>query len=134
MRQTIFTRFARLAAIVSGKPLTFIVAVVIIAIWALTGPFFGYSDTWQLVINTGTTIITFLMVFLIQNTQNRDTEALQIKLDELIRSLKGARNEVLDLEEMDEHQLNEIRKEYLALADHARQHLEGRAHSTDKRK
>jgi low affinity Fe/Cu permease len=129
---SLFTRFARLAAVASGKPITFIIAASIILLWAFTGPLFGFSDTWQLVINTGTTIITFLMVFLIQNTQNRDTEALQIKLDEIIRSLKGARNEVLDLEDMDEKELNAIRKEYLELADHARLHLEGRTHSTDK--
>ena len=119
-----FTRFARTAATVTGKPITFIIASLVILIWAVTGPLFGFSDTWQLVINTSTTIITFLMVFLIQNTQNRDTEALQIKLDEIIRSIKGARNEVLDLEELDEKQLNEIRKEYLALAEQARLHLE----------
>jgi len=120
----LFTRFARLAATVTGKPLTFIAAVTIIVVWATTGPLFGFSDTWQLVINTGTTIITFLMVFLIQNTQNRDTEALQIKLDELIRATRSARNAVLDLEQMDEKQLDHIRKEYLDLAEHARHHLE----------
>ncbi len=119
-----FTRFARVAATFTGKPVIFIIAVSIIVLWALTGPLFGFSDTWQLVVNTGTTIITFLMVFLIQNTQNRDTEALQIKLDEIIRSTRGARNAVLDLEEMDEKQLDAIRKEYLELADHARRRLE----------
>ncbi len=96
----------------------------VILVWAITGPLFSFSDTWQLVINTGTTIVTFLMVFLIQNTQNRDTEALQIKLDELIRAAKGARNEFLDLEELDEKELDEIRTQYLELADHARKHLE----------
>jgi low affinity Fe/Cu permease len=101
-------------------------ACAIILFWALTGPFFNFSDTWQLVINTGTTIITFLMVFLIQNTQNRDTEALQLKLDELIRAAKGARNEVIDLEEMDEKELQRIHQEYMALAEHARMHLEER--------
>jgi len=127
---SLFTRFARVASNVTGRPITFIIAVLIIIGWALLGPFFGFSDTWQLVINTGTTIITFLMVFLIQSTQNRDTEAVQIKLDEIIRSIRGARNEVLDLEEMDEKELNQIRKEYLALAEHARLHLEkgGKAH------
>lgn len=119
-RSSVFTRFARRTSAIAGRPLTFILAVVIILIWAATGPLFGFSDTWQLVINTGTTIITFLMVFLIQNTQNRDTEALQIKLDELIRAMKGARNEVLDLEEMDEKELDEIREEYLGLANDAR--------------
>lgn len=121
---SLFTRFARVASTVTGKPITFIGAVLVIVVWALTGPLFGFSDTWQLVINTGTTIITFLMVFLIQNTQNRDTEALQIKLDELIRATRSARNAVLDLEQMDEKQLDHIRKEYLDLAEHARHHLE----------
>ena len=125
-KSSIFTRFARWISAVSGRPRTFTFAVLVIVVWAVTGPIFEFSDTWQLVINTGTTIITFLMVFLIQNTQNRDTEALQIKLDELIRAVKGARNEVLDLEEMDEEQLNAIRKEYLELADHARQRIEAR--------
>jgi len=128
---SLFTRFAKIASSIAGKPATFIAAVFIIIGWAVTGPLFGFSDTWQLVINTGTTIITFLMVFLIQNTQNRDTEALQIKLDEIIRSLKGARNEVLDLEDLDEKQLDQIRKEYQDLAEHARDHLKGRMHSTD---
>lgn len=123
---SLFTHFARRAAVVTGKPVTFFLAVAIIIAWAITGPFFGFSDTWQLVINTGTTIVTFLMVFLIQNTQNRDTEALQIKLDEIIRSMTKARNEVLDLEEMDEQQLNKIREEYLELAEHARKHLDRR--------
>jgi len=123
---SLFTRFARVASTAAGRPITFIAAVLIIVVWALSGPLFGFSDTWQLVINTGTTIVTFLMVFLIQNTQNRDTEALQIKLDEIIRSIRGARNEVLDLEEMDEKELNRIRKEYLDLAEHARIHIEKR--------
>jgi len=126
-KRSIFTRFARWTSGVTGRPLTFIVAVSVVVAWAVTGPLFDFSDTWQLVINTSTTIVTFLMVFLIQNTQNRDTEALQIKLDEIIRALKGARNEVLDLEEMDEKQLDEIRKEYLGLAEHARRHLEERS-------
>ena len=116
-----FTKFARLAAHVTGKPATFILAATIIIIWAILGPFFGFSDTWQLVINTGTTIITFLMVFLIQNTQNRDTEALQIKLDEIIRSIKGARNQMLDLEDLDEKELDEIRREYVDLAEKSRE-------------
>jgi low affinity Fe/Cu permease len=123
----VFTRFAKWTAHVTGKPVTFIFAVSIIVIWALTGPLFGYSDTWQLVINTGTTIITFLMVFLIQNTQNRDTEALQVKLDELIRANQEARNQLLDLEELDEEELDEIRLEYLELAEVARMELEARA-------
>ena len=121
-----FSRFARSAAVISGRPSTVAMAVAVILIWALTGPLFGFSDTWQLVINTGTTIVTFLMVFLIQNTQNRDTEALQIKLDEIIRSTRKARNELLDLEEMDTASLDEIRQQYLRLAEHARLHLDKR--------
>ena len=120
----VFTRFARKVSALTGRPLTFALAILIIVVWAITGPLFGFSDTWQLVINTGTTIVTFVMVFLIQNTQNRDTEALQIKLDELIRAVRGARNEVIDLEDMDESELDSIRQEYLDLADHARRHIE----------
>ena len=123
-KRSIFSRFSRWVSEASGRPITFFLAISIIVVWSITGPVFGFSDTWQLVINTGTTIVTFLMVFLIQNTQNRDTEALQIKLDELIRAVKGARNEVLDLEEMDAAQLDRIREEYLHLADQARRHLE----------
>lgn len=115
-----FTRFAKMASTVAGKPLTFFLAVLIIVAWAVTGPLFDFSDTWQLVINTGTTIITFLMVFLIQNTQNRDTEAIQIKLDELLRCVKGTREEMMDLEELDEKELNSIRNEYLVIAKKAR--------------
>lgn len=109
-----------MASTVAGKPLTFFLAVLIIVAWAVTGPLFDFSDTWQLVINTGTTIITFLMVFLIQNTQNRDTEAIQIKLDELLRCVKGTREEMMDLEELDEKELNSIRNEYLVIAKKAR--------------
>ena len=119
-----FTRFAKWAARATGKPIAFIGAASIIVLWALSGPLFDFSDTWQLVINTGTTIITFLMVFLIQNTQNRDTEAMQIKLDELIRAVGTAQNTVLDLEEMDEAELDRIRVEYQELAEKARAKLE----------
>lgn len=111
-----FTRLAKRTSTITGRPITFILAVVIIFAWAVTGPLFHYSDTWQLVINTSTTIITFLMVFLIQNTQNRDTEALQIKLDELIRAMETANNSLLDLEEMDDKELDRIRDTYTALA------------------
>lgn len=130
-KTSVFSQFARWIAAVTGRPRVFILAVAIILAWALTGPIFGFSDTWQLVINTGTTIVTFLMVFLIQNTQNRDTEALQIKLDELIRSIREARNEVLDLEELDEGELDQIRKEYLDLAEKARQHIEERGKQSE---
>jgi low affinity Fe/Cu permease len=118
-----FTRFAKLTARVTGRPSTFAVAVAVIIGWALTGPLFGYSDTWQLVINTGTTIITFLMVFLIQNTQNRDSEAMQVKLDELIRAVAGAHNVLLDLEELEERDLDRIRAGYEKLAERARERL-----------
>lgn len=121
--KSLFTKFARHAANVTGRPITFIVAVLIIVSWAFLGPFFGVSDSWQLVINTST-IITFLMVILIQNTQNRDTEALQIKLDEMIRSIKGARNVMKGFEEMDEKGLNRIVDEYLGLAEHERLNIE----------
>ena len=111
-----FTRFAKKTSTYTGRPATFIIAVLVIVVWACTGPLFDYSDTWQLVINTGTTIITFLMVFLIQNTQNRDTEALQIKLDEIIRAIGTANNALLDLEEMDDKELDRIRETYQKLA------------------
>jgi low affinity Fe/Cu permease len=118
-----FTRFAKWAARAAGRPMTFVVAVLVIVIWAMTGKFFNYSDTWQLVINTSTTIVTFLMVFLIQNTQNRDSEALQIKLDELIRAMESAHNALLDLEELDDEQLDRIRSDYEGLARKARADL-----------
>jgi low affinity Fe/Cu permease len=115
-----FSRFAKVTARYTGKPLTFIFAVLIILLWAITGPIFAFSDTWQLVINTGTTIITFLMVFLIQNTQNRDSEAMQVKLDELIRVTSGAQNALLDLEELEEEELDVIRDRYENIAERAR--------------
>lgn len=104
-----------------GHPVTFVVAVLIIAAWALTGPLFHFSDTWQLIINTSTTIVTFLMVFLIQNTQNRDSEAIQLKLDELIRAVEGAHNGLLDIEELTEEDLNGLRSRYAKLASAARE-------------
>jgi len=122
-RRSWFTRTAKWASHAAGRPATFSIAVTIILLWAITGPIFHFSDTWQLVINTGTTIITFLMVFLIQNTQNRDTEALQIKLDELLRSVENAHTVLLDLEELDEEELDLVRKDYLALATKAREAL-----------
>ena len=115
-----FTRLAKWTARETGRPAAFVGAVSLILGWACTGPLFGFSDTWQLVINTGTTIVTFLMVFLIQNTQNRDTEALQVKLDELIRALEGAHNGLLDLEELEEEELDRIRAYYERLAERAR--------------
>ena len=118
-----FTSFAKWTARASGRPATFALAAGIIVVWAVTGPLFGFSDTWQLVINTGTTIGTFLMVFLIQNTQNRDTEALQVKLDELIRVTEGAHLVLLDLEELDDRQLDKVRDTYERLAAKAREDL-----------
>jgi low affinity Fe/Cu permease len=119
-----YTRFAKTAARWSGRPITFFFSFLLIATWLVTGPLFHYSDTWQLVINTATTIITFLMVFLIQNTQNRDTQAIQIKLDELIRATQGAHNALLDLEEMDGGDLDLFRNRYQKLARSARGELE----------
>ncbi|MET0621577.1 MAG: low affinity iron permease family protein [Pyrinomonadaceae bacterium] len=119
-----FTRFAKWTARATGRPAAFAVAAGVVLVWATTGPLFGFSDTWQLVINTGTTIVTFLMVFLIQNTQNRDTEALQIKVDELIRVTKGAHLVLLDLEELDDRQLDRIHETYERLAANARRDME----------
>jgi low affinity Fe/Cu permease len=118
-----FAQFANAIAQISGRPATFIMAVMTVVVWAVTGPLFQYSDTWQLVINTGTTIVTFLMVFLIQNTQNRDSHAIQIKLDELIRSIEGAHNSLLDLEELDDEVIDRMRKRYIELAEAARKGL-----------
>jgi low affinity Fe/Cu permease len=115
-----YAAWAKIVAHETGRPRSFALAVAAIVIWGVTGPIFGYSDTWQLVINTSTTIITFLMVFLIQNTQTRDTQAMQIKLDELIRVTKGAHNALLDLEELEEGQLEAFRQKYQALATAAR--------------
>ena len=118
-----YSRFAKEAARFCSRPKVFILAVGVIIVWIVTGPIFGFSDTWQLVINTGTTIVTFLMVFLIQNTQYRDTEAIQLKLDELIRATQGAHNALLDLEELEEDDLEGFRTKYEALASSARAEL-----------
>lgn len=120
MRIAWYSKFAKGASHFCGRPRVFALAVVVIAAWLISGPLFHFSDTWQLVINTGTTIITFLMVFLIQNTQNRDTEAIQVKLDELIRATTGAHNALLDLEELEEEDLDAFRIKYQALAAAAR--------------
>ncbi|MGC4032282.1 MAG: low affinity iron permease family protein [Tepidisphaeraceae bacterium] len=115
-----FTRFAGTTAKITGKPITFAVALAVLIVWAVSGPVFGFNDTWQLVINTGTTIVTFLMVFLIQNTQNRDSEAIHIKLDELIKVIEKANNKLLDIEELDEKELDDIRTEFEKVAEDAR--------------
>jgi low affinity Fe/Cu permease len=130
-RRSVFNRFAERAAHASGRPRTFVGALVVVVVWAALGPVFHYSDTWQLVINTGTTIITFLMVFLIQNTQNRDARAVQIKLDELIRAIDGAHNALLDLEDLNEDELATIRESYAHLAEHARESLGRGERDTD---
>jgi low affinity Fe/Cu permease len=116
-----FTNFARTTARLSGRPGTFGLAVAIIIVWGVTGPLFHFSDTWQLVINTGTTIVTFLMVDLIQNTQNRDSEAVQIKLDELVRAVEGARNALIDLEDMDDKEIEKVQESYKNIARTARE-------------
>jgi low affinity Fe/Cu permease len=126
-----YARFAKSTARYCGKPPVFVLAVAVIAAWLITGPIVHFSDTWQLVINTGTTIITFLMVFLIQNTQNRDTEAMQIKLDELIRATRGAHNVLLDLEELEEKSLEAFRRRYQQLANVAREQLREGSVDTD---
>ena len=115
-----FSHFARLTAHATGRPAAFLSAAAVILVWILTGPLFPWSDTWQLVINTGTTIVTFLMVFLIQNTQNRDGEALQVKIDELIRAVEGARNEMIDLEDLEQKDLDQVRATFSLLARQAR--------------
>ncbi len=126
-----YSGFAKQISRFCGRPIVFVFAVGTILMWIITGPIFNFSDTWQLVINTATTIITFLMVFLIQSTQNRDTEAIQVKLDELIRVTQGAHNILLDLEELDEAQLDEFRSRYQLLASLARAGIEKGQVDTD---
>jgi low affinity Fe/Cu permease len=117
---TLFDRFAKWTSRAAGHPSTFVVAVLVLLVWATSGPIFGFDNTWQLAINTGTTIVTFLMVFLIQNTQNRDSAAMQLKLDELIRAIDGAHNGLLDLEELSSEDLARIRAGFEALVRDAR--------------
>lgn len=121
-RKAWFTRFAKATARTTGRPVAFLLAFGTILVWVVSGPLFGYSDTWQLVINTGTTIVTFLMVFLIQNTQNRDSEAMHVKLDGIISAMDGVQNSLLDLEELEEEDLDRIRARYRRLAERARAH------------
>ena len=124
-----FNKFARHVSEVAGTAWTSLAAILIIVIWAVTGPLFGFSDTWQLVINTGTTIITFIMVFIIQNTQNRDAKAMHLKVDELIRAMHGARNSLVDLEDMADDELNALAEEFAALHERERDAFEERGHS-----
>ncbi|MGD9869270.1 MAG: low affinity iron permease family protein [Hyphomicrobiales bacterium] len=121
-----FSKFSHTVAHATGTPAAFLIATLIIVIWAVSGPMFGYSDTWQLVINTGTTIVTFLMVFLIQNTQNRDTMALQLKLSELIIAMKGAKDSVATIEDLSEEDLEELHKELAQRMKMARDVLSSR--------
>ena len=127
-----FSHFAHATSLWTGHPATFLLAVAVVLAWVVTGPFFNYSDTWQLVINTGTTIVTFLMVFLIQNTQNRDAKAIHLKLDELIRSVEGARDELVDLEDLSDDDLQKLQKQFEQLRkeqgdeieDHVEKHID----------
>jgi len=128
-----FTKLTKWTARATGQPLAFGIAFLIIIVWGITGPLFKFSDTWQLIINTGTTIVTFLMVFLIQSTQNRDSTAIHLKLDELIRSIEGAHNALLDMEELDECDLETIRADYEKLATRARGELEKRDRQTKRK-
>jgi len=122
----VFSKFAQITSHATGHPIAFLVALLVVVVWGATGPIFNYSDTWQLVINTGTTIVTFLMVFLIQNTQNRDTLALQLKLDELVLAQKGAHNSFVDLESLSETELERIHEDLCKRADHTLNTLESR--------
>jgi low affinity Fe/Cu permease len=131
-RRSRFSQFANWAARAAGHPLSFLTACLVILVWLATGPIFAWSDTWQLVINTGTTIITFLMVFLIQNTQNRDSHAVQLKLDELIRAVEGAHNALLDIEELTDEELTVMRKRYAVLAARAREQVRMGGRDTDR--
>jgi low affinity Fe/Cu permease len=126
-----FTRLAKSTARWAGRPIAFLVALAVVILWLASGPFFHFSDTWQLVINTSTTIITFLMVFLIQNTQYRDAEAVQVKLDELLRVTAGAHNSLLDLEELEDKELDKIKEDYQAIAGRARERLRRGESDTD---
>jgi low affinity Fe/Cu permease len=129
-----FTSFARKTSHATGRPIAFFLATAVIVVWASLGPIFHFSDTWQLVINTSTTIVTFLMVFLIQNTQNRDSEAMHLKLDELIRAATEADNKMLDLEDLEDEELAEIHARYCAMATSAGEHIEARGGGRAKRR
>jgi low affinity Fe/Cu permease len=125
-----FRLFARKTSTALGSPWAFVIALLIIVVWAATGPIFHFSDTWQLIINTGTTIVTFLMVFLIQNTQNRDAKAVHLKLDEIIRAIKGARNELVDLEELSDEELKKLEQQFQLIRQSAKRDGNHRRHGT----
>src|ERR1044072_3577967 len=127
-----FSRFSHTISVWTGHPLAFLVAVLLVIVWVLTRPIFHYSDTWQLVINTGTTIVTFLMVFLIQNTQNRDTLAIQLKLSELVLAMKGAENKFAAIEDLSDEELKHLHNDCRARAEMTRQHIEGRKDRSPK--
>ena len=118
-QRNLFTRMANAASRFAGSPVSFVLALLVVLAWLASGPLFKFSDTWQLVINTGTTIVTFLMVFLIQNTQNRDAKAMHLKLDEMIRALKGARNQLVDLENLSDADLKKLEKQFQGLREKA---------------
>ncbi|MGH6725685.1 MAG: low affinity iron permease family protein [Pseudolabrys sp.] len=128
-----FSKFAQTTARWTGHPVTFLTAVAVVIVWMVTGPLFNYSNTWQLVINTGTTIITFLMVFLIQNTQNRDSMAVQLKLSELVLAMKGAQNKFADIEDLNDEELEQLHEECRARADMTLHHLENRQSAPRKK-
>lgn len=127
-----FSRFSHAIAHLTGKPLTFVAACTLIVLWAVTGPLFGFSETWQLVVNTATTIITFLMVFVLQNSQNRDGEAVQAKLDELIYALRGADNKFVQAEKLSDDELHEMRRKLLEQCDRAEAELTRRGKKSEK--
>jgi low affinity Fe/Cu permease len=129
----LFRKFSQVMSRAVGSYWAFILAVLIVATWATTGPFFKYSDTWQLVINTGTTIVTFLMVFLIQNTQNRDAKAIHLKLDELIKGVAGARTKLVDLEDLSDEELEELQKEFEGIHKREGQQLKKAAEKRKKK-
>ena len=129
-RRSLFDRFAKAISRFAGHPVAFAVAALVILAWIVSGPVFAFSDTWQLVINTATTIVTFLMVFLIQNTQNRESAAIQLKLDELIRASRGAHNGLLDLEELSEDELDAFRQKYVRMAEASRDEIRRGASDT----
>ena len=128
-----FSKFSHAISVWTGDPWAFLIAVAVVIVWVVTGPLFNFSDTWQLIINTGTTIVTFLMVFLIQNTQNRDTLAIQLKLSELVLAMKGAENKFAAIEDLSDQELQELHEECRARAETTRQHLEGRHAHTNRR-